>query len=40
MEIISTYEGCVWQFASLKYHPNYEEWDEDLENDEIEHVLP
>ncbi len=39
MEIRSTNRGSAWQYASFEYHHNHEEWDENLENDEIEHVL-
>ncbi len=28
-----------WQFASPQYYQNHEEWDEDLDNNEIEQEL-
>jgi hypothetical protein len=40
MEIRSTNKGSIWQFVSPQYRQNHEEWDEDLDNNEVEHVLP
>jgi hypothetical protein len=40
METRSIDRGSTWPSISLQYQHNHEEWDEDLDNDEIEHVLP
>ncbi len=32
-------KSFAWQFASFQYCQNHEEWDEDLDNNEIEQVL-
>jgi len=36
MEIRSINRGFAWQSTSPQYHHNHEEWDEDLDNDEVE----
>jgi hypothetical protein len=40
METRSTYRGFVCLFVSLQYRHSHEEWDEDLDNDEVEQVPP
>jgi hypothetical protein len=40
MEIRSIDKGSTWPFVSPWYQHNHKEWDEDLNNDEVEHVLP
>ncbi len=39
METRSIHRGSVWQFVSPQYRHNHEEWDEDLDNDEVEQML-
>ncbi len=36
MEIRSIDRGSIWQSTSPQYHHNHEEWDEDLDNNEVE----
>ncbi len=40
MEIRSIDKAFAWPFVPPQYQHNHEEWDEDLNNDEVEHVLP
>jgi len=40
METRSTNKGSTWPFISLHYQHNHEKWDENLNNDEVEQVLP
>jgi hypothetical protein len=40
METRSTNKGSTWPSISLQYQHNHEEWDENLNNDEVEQVLP
>jgi len=35
METRSMNKGSIWQSISPQYHHNHEEWNEDLDNDEI-----
>ncbi len=37
MEIRSIDKGSTWPFVSPWYQHNHEEWDEDLNNDDVEH---
>lgn len=40
MEIRSTNRGSTWRYVLTQYRHNHEEWDEDLDNDEVEQILP
>jgi hypothetical protein len=40
METRSIDRGFVWPFVSPQYQHNHEEWDGDLDNNEVEQVLP
>jgi hypothetical protein len=36
METRFTYRGFAWASISPQYQHNHEEWDKDLDNDEVE----
>jgi hypothetical protein len=40
LEIRSIDRGFAWQFASPQYCQPHDEWEEDLDNYEVEHVTP
>jgi hypothetical protein len=40
METRSIDRGSTWWSISLQYQHNHEKWDEDLDNDEVEQMLP
>ncbi len=40
MDIRSIDKNFDWQSTSPQFHHNHKEWDEDLDNDEIEQLLP
>jgi hypothetical protein len=40
METRSIDRDFAWLFISFQYQQNHEKWDEDLDNNEVEHVLP
>ncbi len=40
MEIRSINRGFAWQFASPQYCQPHDEWEKDMDNDEVEHAIP
>jgi len=40
LEIQSTKKVFIWQSISSQYHQPHEEWDKDLDNNEIKQTIP